>query len=61
MWDVSHRKLYVDGLAVAEDTPVNLEVLENGLYIGIGKVLQTGTFWSGLIDEVCIYTRAVNP
>jgi hypothetical protein len=33
----------------------------NGLYIGAGSELMPGTFWSGLIDDVRIYDRAVKP
>jgi len=61
VWDGSHRKLYVDGLAVAEDTQNNLEGTANGLYIGTGNAMEPGSFWSGLIDDVRIYNRAVKP
>ncbi len=61
VWDGSHRTLYVDDLAVAEDTQTNLEASENGLYIGAGKAMEPGSFWSGLIDDVRIYNRAVTP
>jgi len=61
VWDGSHRTLYVDDLAVAEDTQANLAGSENGLYIGAGKAMEPGTFWSGLIDDVRIYNRAVTP
>ena len=61
VWDGSHRQLYVDGVAVAEDTQVNLEESANGLYIGTGKAMEPGTFWSGLIDDIRIYNRAVRP
>jgi hypothetical protein len=30
-------------------------------YIGTGKTLGAGSFFSGLIDNVCIYNRAVTP
>ena len=53
--------LYVDGLAVAEDTLAYLKVSQNGLYIGTGKAMEKGTYWSGLIDDVRIYNRAVRP
>lgn len=33
----------------------------NGLYIGCGKTMEPGTYWSGLIDDVRIYSRAVYP
>jgi len=55
------RILYVDGIAVAEDTQTNLEGLDSGLYIGCGKGMEPGTFFSGLIDDVRIYNRAVTP
>ncbi len=61
VWDGSNRTLYVDGLTVAEDTQENLEVSENRLYFGTGKALKSGTYWSGLIDDVRIYNRAVRP
>jgi hypothetical protein len=61
VWDGSNRTLYVDGNTVAEDTQVNLEGSDSGLYIGCGKVMEAGTFWSGLIDDVRIYNRVVKP
>ncbi len=61
VWDGSHRTLYVDDVAVAEDTQTNLEGSENGLYIGAGTAMEPGSFWSGLIDDVRIYNRAVIP
>ncbi len=61
MWDGSHRTLYVDEVAVAEDTQANLEGSYNGLYIGAGTAMEPGTYWSGLIDDVRIYNRAVTP
>ncbi len=61
VWDGSHRTLYIDDLALAEDTQANLESLYNGLYIGTGKAKEPGSFWSGLIDDVRIYNRAVRP
>jgi hypothetical protein len=32
-----------------------------GLYFGTGRGMEPGTFWSGLIDDVRIYSRAVRP
>jgi len=61
VWDGSHRTLYVDDIAVAEDAQTNLEGSENGLYIGTGKAMEPGSFWSGLIDDVRIYNRPVSP
>jgi hypothetical protein len=61
MWDGSHRTLYVDDVVVAEDEQANLEASENGLYIGTGTAMEPGCYWSGLIDDVRIYNRAVIP
>jgi hypothetical protein len=61
VWDGSHRRLYIDGVVVAEDTQDSLPGSISGLFIGAGKALQPGTFWSGLIDDVRIYNRAVKP
>jgi hypothetical protein len=61
VWDGSHRTLYVDDVAVAEDTQTDLGASDNGLYIGIGTAMVPGSFWSGLIDDVRIYNRVVSP
>jgi len=61
VWDGSHRTLYVDRVAVAEDTQPGLEGSQMGLYIGTGKAMEPGTYFSGLIDDVRIYNRAVSP
>ncbi len=61
VWDGSQRTLYVDGVAVAEDTQDGLGGTYGGLHIGTGKAMEPGTYWSGLIDDVRIYNRAVYP
>ncbi len=61
VWDGSIRSIYVDGVEVAKDTQANLEGSDGGLYIGTGKAMEPGSFWSGLIDDVRIYNRAVTP
>jgi hypothetical protein len=61
VWDGSNRTLCVDGVVVAEDTQDNLESSSNGLYIGTGKAMEPGTYFSGLIDDIRIYNRAVSP
>lgn len=53
--------LYVDDVEVAKDTQPGLVSSEGGLYIGTGTDMALGTYWSGLIDEVRIYNRAVSP
>jgi hypothetical protein len=60
-WDGSNRILYVDNAEVAKDTQAGLTGSQGGLQIGAGKGLEAGTFWSGLIDDVQIYDRAVTP
>jgi len=61
VWDGSFRTLYVDGVAVAEDTQTDLGDSSNGLNIGIGKAMEPGSYWSGLIDDIRIYNRVVIP
>jgi len=61
VWDGSQRTLYVDDIAVAQDAQPDLEALQKGLYIGTGNAMEAGTYWSGLIDDVRIYNRAINP
>jgi len=60
-WDGLHRTLIVDGAIVAEDTQPGLEDSQMGLYLGVDKNYTSGTFFSGLIDDVRIYSRAVSP
>ena len=59
-WDCSQRTLYVDGIETAKDTQSALEGSEDSLHIGAGKDLDAGSFWSGLIDDVRIYSCALN-
>jgi hypothetical protein len=59
VWDGSNRTLYVDGVAVANDTQPGLEDSQMGLYIGVDKNYAPGTFWSGLVDDVRIYSEAL--
>jgi N-acetylneuraminic acid mutarotase len=61
VWDGTNRALYVDDILVAEDTQANLQGSDAGLYIGTDKAMELGTYWSGLIDDVRIYNRAVRP
>ncbi len=61
VWDGSNRTLYVDSIAVAQDTQDGLTDSANGLYIGTGNFMEPGTYWSGLIDDVRIYNRVVIP
>ena len=61
VWDGSVRTLYVDDVAVAQDAQTSLAASENGLYIGTGNAIEPGSYFSGLIDDVRIYNRAVTP
>jgi hypothetical protein len=60
VWNGAYRTLYVDGVIVAEDIQSNLASSSNGLYIGTGKNLDAGTFFSGLIDDIRIYNKALS-
>lgn len=61
VWDSLYRTLHVDGVIVAEDTQDDLQSPGGGLYIGCGDPIQPSTFFSGMIDDVRIYNRAVIP
>ncbi len=50
-----------NAIEVARDTATNLEPASGGLHLGAGSNLEPGTCWSGLIDDVRIYNRAVKP
>jgi hypothetical protein len=55
------RHLYLDGAEVAADTDFKGGVeTTGGLYIGAGQALDAGTFFSGLIDDVRIYNKALS-
>jgi hypothetical protein len=61
IWDGANRWLYVDGVLVAEDTRDDLPSCSGKLVFGAGKDMAPATFFTGLIDEVRIYNRAVWP
>jgi len=61
VWDGSNRTLYVDSIAVAQEMQGSLESSSSGLYIGTDKAMTPGTYFSGLIDDIRIYSRAVSP
>ena len=61
VWDGSYRFLYVDGVEVAKGAASLLKSATGGTYIGAGKRLSADSLWSGLIDDVRIYNRAVIP
>jgi hypothetical protein len=64
VWDGSYRFLYTDGVEVAKDTMALTQALmssNGGLYIGTSKDFDAASFFSGLIDDVRIYDRAMTP
>ncbi len=61
VWDGSNRTLYIDDVAVITDTQESLGNSSEGLHIGAANNRDTGKFWSGLIDDVRIYNRAIIP
>jgi hypothetical protein len=60
-WDGTNRRLYVDEVLVAEDSQKALEGSSGGMVLGCGKDMAPGRHWTGLIDDVRIYSRAVLP
>ncbi len=61
VWDGGDRALYVNDILVAEDSQTGLASSVGGLKIGCGSGPTAGTFFSGLIDDVRIYNRAMTP
>jgi len=63
VWDGSGRHLYVDGKEVAADKR-KLNALRSSdadFYFGAGEDLEPGAFWSGQLDDLRFYGRAVIP
>jgi len=61
VWDGANRILSVDEVVVAADTQSSLVGSLGGLNLGCGKNQGPESFWSGLIDEVRVYSRAIKP
>jgi len=63
VWDASSETsvLYVDDVEVATDVQPTLPKTYGGLQIGAGRSREPTTFFTGLIDDVRIYNRAVKP
>ena len=56
-----HRHLYVDGVEVARDIdPVGGVDSNGGLYFGVSQMLEPGSFFSGLIDDIRIYDELLS-
>ncbi|MEN6575851.1 MAG: MBL fold metallo-hydrolase [Phycisphaerales bacterium] len=60
-WSGEARTLYVDGAEAATDAPSSFVGQTTGLRIGSGPNGESGSFWSGLIDDVRIYGRVIQP
>jgi len=62
VWDGFYRILYVDGSEVATDaaTLAPMKSSNGGLYIATSKDLGEGRFFSGMIDDVRVYNKALN-
>ena len=61
VWDGTDRILLVDGKETARDAQSKLTDSTGTLILGTGKSASPASFWSGLIDDVRIYNRAVQP
>jgi hypothetical protein len=60
VWDGLERILYVDDTEVARDMIATPDPVKGGLILGAG-ITPESSAWSGMIDEVRIYNRAVTP
>jgi hypothetical protein len=60
-WDGSACRLYVDDVLEAENAEGGLASSTGRVVIGCRRIMTPGTFWTGLIDDVRIYNRAVKP
>ena len=61
VWDGTNRSLHMDGVEVARDTQPSLAASSGNLQIGGGKTVAPASLWSGLIDDVRIYSRVTQP
>jgi hypothetical protein len=63
VWDAigGARILYVDEVEVARDAVDTLWASQNSMHIGVPARLNFPHRWSGLIDDVRIYSRVVKP
>jgi len=59
--DGAGMSLYIDDIEVIRTDTSPILPASGDLQIGAGKNLEPGAFWSGLIDDVQIYDRVVNP
>jgi len=60
-WDGANARLYVDTFLVDEYTQDGLVDSSARLLLGTSIDREPGSYWTGLIDDVRIYSRAVSP
>ncbi len=61
-WDGTYRTLYVDDIEVSKDGSPQAVVGATGdLHIGADRDFTSESFFSGLMDDIRIYNRAVEP
>ena len=61
IWDGVDRILCADGQEVAREPLAHVDLSDSSLIIGAESSFEPGTFFSGLIDDLRIYSRAVKP
>ena len=61
VWDGAYRTLFVDGIPVATDVLENIPALTHSLIIGTNSNPQSGTFWSGKVDDIWMYHEVIAP
>ena len=59
VWDSTNIVLYVGDVEVASYTQPLFGSSGDEMYIGVDSNRNPGSFWSGLIDDVSIYDRAI--
>jgi hypothetical protein len=60
-WDGAQRRLYVDSVRAGEDAQDSLADTSGKLLIGAAQNMAPGTFWMGLVDDIRLYNRVVQP
>lgn len=61
VWTGAERILYVDDIEVARDAQGSLAASRDDLLIAAGATLDPAAFFSGMIDDIRIYRRAITP
>jgi len=61
VWDGFERVVCVDDCESVGDAQPAIQESDERLYFGCGCYTASGTYWSGLIDEIRLYNRAIKP